>query len=166
MPAPRQVVLLAKDGSEVRVSAAACTASDMLRPMLPDEEEDETEQLPVPNVDVDVLQHICNFLEYHAHTPMKELPLKPLATNKLGELVQPWFADYVADMEQPFRERLVIAADYMGIQPLYLLCCAFMATIVRTRTPDQIRSYFNVVNDFSPEEEAEIRARNQWVESV
>ena len=170
LPTPRQVTLLSKQGIEVRVSAAACAVSDMLRPMLPEEDDEdqgnEPEQLPVPNVDTDVLQHICRFLEYNADTPMKELPLKALSTNKLSDLVQGWYADYVADMEQPFRERLVIAADYMGIQPLYLLCCAFMATIIRTSTPDMIRSYFSIVNDFTPEEEAEMRSLNKWVESV
>lgn len=42
----------------------------------------------------------------------------------------------------------------MDIKPLLELTCAKIASLVKGKTTDQIRDEFNIVNDFTPEEEA------------
>lgn len=34
------------------------------------------------------------------------------------------------------------------------------------KTPEQIRKTFNIVNDFTPEEEEAVRAENRWAEEA
>ena len=34
------------------------------------------------------------------------------------------------------------------------------------KTPDEIRKTFNIPNDFTPEEEAQIREDNKWAEEA
>ena len=34
--------------------------------------------------------------------------------------------------------------------------------MIKGKTPEEIRTTFNIKNDFTPEEEAEVRAENQW----
>jgi S-phase kinase-associated protein 1 len=34
--------------------------------------------------------------------------------------------------------------------------------MIKGKTSEEIRETFNIVNDFSPEEEEEIRRENQW----
>ena len=50
------------------------------------------------------------------------------------------------------------AANYMDIKPLLDLTCAGVASMVKGKTPEEIRKVFNIVNDFTPEEEAQARA--------
>ena len=42
------------------------------------------------------------------------------------------------------------------------LCCQKVADMIRGKTAEQIRQEFGIKNDFSPEEEEEIRKENQW----
>ena len=37
-----------------------------------------------------------------------------------------------------------------------------MADMIKGETPEQIRAIFNIVNDFTPEEEEEVRGENAW----
>jgi S-phase kinase-associated protein 1 len=34
--------------------------------------------------------------------------------------------------------------------------------MIKGKTPDEIRKKFNIENDFTPEEEEEVRRENQW----
>jgi S-phase kinase-associated protein 1 len=61
---------------------------------------------------------------------------------------------------------LILAANYMDVRPLLDLSCATVASYIRGKTPDEIRALFNIVNDFTPEEEAQIREENKWVEEA
>ncbi len=49
---------------------------------------------------------------------------------------------------------IIMAANYLDIKSLLDLSCAKIATMIRGKTPDEIRKTFNIVNDFTPEEEA------------
>jgi S-phase kinase-associated protein 1 len=37
-----------------------------------------------------------------------------------------------------------------------------LANLINERSPELIRSYFNIVKDFAPEEEDELRRQNLW----
>merc|ERR1712032_457661 len=56
------------------------------------------------------------------------------------------------------------AANYMDIKPLLDLTCAKVASMIKGRTPDEIRKIFNISSDFTPEEEIKVRADNPWLE--
>ena len=48
-----------------------------------------------------------------------------------------------------------MAANYLEIEELKQLGCAKMGSIIRGMTVIEFRKRFNIVNDFTPEEEAE-----------
>ena len=56
---------------------------------------------------------------------------------------------------------LILAANYMDVKALLDLCCAKVASMMKGKTAEQIRKTFNIVNDFTPEEEAAIIAENK-----
>jgi S-phase kinase-associated protein 1 len=45
-----------------------------------------------------------------------------------------------------------------------LLC--FFSAVPQGKAPEEIRSTFNITNDFSPEEEAQVREENKWCEEA
>jgi len=53
--------------------------------------------------------------------------------------------------------KLLLAANYLNIRSLLQLACARVATLLRGRTPEQIRAVFNIRQDFTQAEEEEIR---------
>ena len=38
--------------------------------------------------------------------------------------------------------------------------------MIQGRTPGEIRKQFNIAYDFKPEEEAQVRAENAWIEAM
>ena len=38
--------------------------------------------------------------------------------------------------------------------------------MIKGKTPEEIRAHFNIQNDFTPEEEEEVRRENAWCEDI
>jgi S-phase kinase-associated protein 1 len=84
----------------------------------------------------------------------------------MSEVVQEWYASFIHTTEQEVLFDLVLAANYMDIKPLLDLCCAKVASLIKGKSPEDIRKTFNIVNDFTPEEEAQVREENKWCEEA
>jgi S-phase kinase-associated protein 1 len=84
----------------------------------------------------------------------------------LGELVQPFYATFITSLDQSALYELTLAANFMDIKPLLDLCCARIASFIKGKTPEQIRTNLNIPNDFTPEEEAAVKAENKWAEDL
>ena len=126
---------------------------------------DDTQEIPLPNVKTSVLTKVIAFLNHHVVTePMSEIE-KPLKSSNMSEVVQPFYAEFVA-VEQEILFELILAANYMDIKPLLDLTCATVASMIKGKSPEEIRKTFNIVNDFTPEEEAQVREENKWCEEA
>jgi hypothetical protein len=77
-------------------------------------------------------------------------PAQPLKSANLADIVPEWDAKFV-DLDQEVLFELVLAANYMDIKSLLDLSCAKVASMVKGKTPDEIRKTFNIKNDFTPE---------------
>lgn len=60
--------------------------------------------------------------------------------------------------------KLPQAANYLDIKALLDIGCKTVANMIKGKSPEDIRKTFNIQNDFTPEEEAQIRAENEWAE--
>jgi S-phase kinase-associated protein 1 len=56
------------------------------------------------------------------------------------------------------------AANYLDIKALLDVGCKTVANMIKGKSPEEIRKQFNIQNDFSPEEEDQIRRENEWAE--
>jgi S-phase kinase-associated protein 1 len=59
---------------------------------------------------------------------------------------------------------MILAANYLDIRPMLDLTCKAVANMIKNKTPEEIRKTFNIVNDFTPEEEEQVRRDNAWCE--
>jgi len=166
-----KVNLVSQEGDKFEVKKGAAAMSELVKTMLidgddEDEDEDENEQdIPLPNVKSAVLAKVIEFCNYHVtNGPMKEIE-KPLKSANMAECVSEWDANFVA-IKQEMLFELILAANYMDIQPLLDLACAKVASILKGKTPEEIRQTFNIVNDFTPEEEAQVREENKWCKDL
>jgi len=55
-------------------------------------------------------------------------------------------------LSQPETFQLILAANYLDIKPLLNLLCKWVALQLAGKTPEQIRAYFGVFREFTPEE--------------
>lgn len=84
----------------------------------------------------------------------------------LYKLIQAWYAKFIVEMNNDDLFNLTLAANYMDIKPLLDLCSAKIASLIKDKTVEQIRVNLDIVNDFSPEEEAKVREENKWVDEL
>lgn len=74
-----------------------------------------------------------------------------------------WDKEFVkVDDETLFN--LILAANYLDIKQLLDLTCKTVADEIKGKTPEEIRIRFNIKNDFTPEEEEEVKRENAWCE--
>ncbi|KAK4033647.1 Skp1 family, dimerization domain-containing protein [Parachaetomium inaequale] len=56
---------------------------------------------------------------------------------------------------------ILLAANYLDIKPLYELCCLVVVNMIYRKSAEQIREILRIKNDFTPEQEAEIRIETE-----
>jgi Skp1 family, dimerisation domain len=77
-------------------------------------------------------------------------------------MVQPWYAEFVKiDRELLFD--LVAAANYMNIKPLLDLSCLAVSILIKGKSAAELRSMFNIQEEFTAEEQAQIERENESV---
>ena len=119
-----------------------------------DDDEDEVREIPLPNVEDAVLKKVIDYCTHYQEEEMTKIQT-PLISNKIEDMVQPWYANFVM-VEQTLLFRLVTAANFMDIKPLLDLTCLAVAVLIKGKQASELRTMFNISNDFSPEEEAQV----------
>lgn len=157
------VKLKSSQGDLFVVEREVAFLSNLLRSMIEDAGLDE--EIPLPNVRSSILQKVIDYCKQHADAAPEEIQ-KPLKSHVLSECgVSDWDSEFVS-VEQEILFELILAANYLDIKPLLDLTCAKVASMIKGKTPEEIRQQFNISNDFSPEEEAQVREENKWCEDA
>ena len=80
---------------------------------------------------------------------------------KTDEELKAWDTEFTK-VDQGTLFELILAANYLNIKPLLDLTCATVANMIKGKSPEEIRKTFNIENDFTQEEEEEVKRENQW----
>mmetsp|Transcript_48652 Transcript_48652/g.72196 ORF Transcript_48652/g.72196 Transcript_48652/m.72196 type:complete len:169 (-) Transcript_48652:236-742(-) len=154
--------LVSKEGDTYEVQISVAKLSKLVETTIDDENDEDVQEIPLPNVKATVLAKVIEFCTHYKEEPMTAIQT-PLKSSKIEELVQKWYADFVK-VEQVLLFELVTAANFMDIKPLLDLTCLAVAVMIKGKSADEIRKIFNISNDFTPEEEAAVREENKWCE--
>ncbi|KJP87964.1 hypothetical protein AK88_02398 [Plasmodium fragile] len=114
----------------------------------------EEDTIPLPNIKTPILKKIIEYMEYHINNPADEIP-KPLITSNLQDVVSTWDYDFVNTDKETLYE-LIEASNYLDIKPLLDLTCGKIASMMKDKTTEEIRAEFDIVNDFTREEEKQV----------
>jgi len=156
-----ELKLISQEKESFTVERKVALMSELVKTMA--EGDAEEQEIPLPNVKGEVLKKVVQYMKYHADNAAKEIE-KPLKSANMPDVVSQWDADFV-DVDQELLFELILAANYMDIKPLLDLTCAKVASMIKGKTPEQIRKTFNIQNDFTPQEEEAVRAENKWAEA-
>ena len=150
--------LTTMDGETVEVEKEIACKSVLVKGIVDDAGTDD--DIPLPSVKKAILDKIIEYCTYiHTNTP-PEIE-KPLRSNDLAGVVNQWYADFVK-LEQEVLFELILAANFMDIKSLLELTTAKVASLIKGKTIPETRKFFNIENDFTPEEEAQIMDDNRW----
>ncbi|EDW77005.1 uncharacterized protein Dwil_GK21211 [Drosophila willistoni] len=143
------------------IKIAKC--SGLIKRMLEDcgVENDENEVVPLPNVNSSTLRRVLTWANYHKDDPQPSEDDEP--KEKRTDDIIPWDADFL-QVDQSTLFELILAANYLDIKGLLELTCKMVAKTIKGKTPEELRKTFNIKNDFTEDEEAELRKENEWGE--
>ncbi|KAK2417450.1 SKP1 protein 1A [Trifolium repens] len=142
------------DGETFEVDEAVALESQTIKYLIEDGCANST--IPIPNVTGKILAMIIEYCKKHVEAEAASSDEKPSEDD-----LKAWDADFMK-IDSATLFELVIAANYLNINNLLNLTCSTIGEMIKGKTSEEIRQTFNIANDFSPEEEEEIRKENQW----
>jgi len=156
------VKLQSSDEQEFGVEKAVAEMSVTIKNMLEDMGEGMGQApIPLPNVTGKILAKVIEYCKWHLEHPT------PVSEEKKDEKrtddIIPWDLDF-CKVDQATLFELILAANYLDIKPLLDLTCKTVANMIKGKTPEEIRKTYNIKNDFTPEEEEQVRKENEWCE--
>jgi S-phase kinase-associated protein 1 len=156
------IKLSSLDEQEFDVPRAVAEMSVTIKNMLEDMADSGTDAaIPLPNVSGKILSKVIDYCKYHLEhpTPISEEKKEEKRTDD----ILPWDQEF-CKVDQATLFELILAANYLDIKPLLDLTCKTVANMIKGKTPEEIRKTFNIKNDFTPEEEEQVRKENEWCE--
>ncbi|KAI3991949.1 hypothetical protein MKX01_012894 [Papaver californicum] len=142
----RKITLKSSDGETFDVDEAVALQSQTIKHMIEDDCADNA--IPLPNVTSQMLAKVIEYCKKHVKAALKEMMVK-------------WDEEFVK-VDQYTLFDLILASNYLNIRNLLDLTTQKVADTNKSMTPEQIRKYFYIKNDFSPEEEEKVRKEHQW----
>jgi S-phase kinase-associated protein 1 len=93
-------------------------------------------------------------------------PSAAAGSSSVGTLVsedlEKWDRKLVEGLSADDLHDLLMAANYLGINGLLDVVCQKAADMIKGKTTQQIRDTFNLTNDLTPADEAELRQLYAW----
>lgn len=108
-----------------------------------------------------ILAKVIEYCQYHHAHPSADVGAeKKDERQRIDEPIAPWDQEF-CKVELSTLFELILAANYLDIKPLLDLTCKTVANMIKGKTPEEIRKTFNIKNDFTPEEEEQVRKENE-----
>ncbi|KAK0389436.1 hypothetical protein NLU13_3011 [Sarocladium strictum] len=163
---PAQKVWLASnDSATIEVDRVVAERSMLIKNMLDDVGDEAIRQdnpIPIPNVNEAVLRKVIEWCEHHRNDPPQAQDEESDARKKTTD-IEEWDQKFM-QVDQEMLFEVILASNYLDIKPLLDVGCKTVANMIKGKSPEEIRKTFNITNDFTPEEEEQIRRENEWAE--
>ncbi|MEN2496257.1 MAG: suppressor of kinetochore protein mutant [Marteilia pararefringens] len=141
-----------KHSSLISNMISACTGSDT------------NEILELNAITTNILKLVVEWCNHHKTDCFDQSIIDSRSSKISPNEIEPltsWDENFLK-LEQSTLMELILAADYLMIEPLKDMCCKVVASWIPGKSPDQLRKLFNIVNDFDPKEEEKIQLENMW----
>ncbi|GAO13894.1 uncharacterized protein UV8b_03870 [Ustilaginoidea virens] len=161
----QKVWLASNDNATIEVDRVVAERSMLIKNMLDDIGDDMINQgnpIPIPNVNEAVLRKVIEWCEHHRNDPPQAQDDESDGRRRTTD-IEEWDQKFM-QVDQEMLFEIILASNYLDIKPLLDVGCKTVANMIKGKSPEEIRKTFNITNDFTPEEEEQIRRENEWAE--
>ncbi|MCJ1302649.1 hypothetical protein MMC08_005453, partial [Hypocenomyce scalaris] len=157
------ITLMSSDNVEIPVEREVAERSILIKNMMEDVgDQATTEAIPIPNVNEPVLKKVIEWCTHHRSDPPTSADDDSDSRKKTTDIDE-WDQKFM-QVDQEMLFEIILAANYLDIKALLDVGCKTVANMIKGKSPEEIRKTFNIQNDFTPEEEDQIRRENEWAE--
>jgi S-phase kinase-associated protein 1 len=158
-----KITLVSNDGVPIEVDRVVAERSMLIKNMMDDLGEGvASTDVPIPNVNESVLKKVIEWCEHHKADPPASADDDSDSRKKTTD-IEEWDQKFM-QVDQEMLFEIILASNYLDIKPLLDVGCKTVANMIKGKSPEEIRKTFNITNDFTPEEEDQIRRENEWAE--
>ena len=145
-----KLVLVSSDNQKIEIDSESAQKSHLLKGLMTDFNSSQ-EPIPIPDIKADILNKVVEYLTYYKGKNPKDIP-KPMPSANLSEVIDEWDVKFINGIELDSVFDLINAANYMDIPSLLDLSCAKIASLLKGKTAQEIRTMFNIECDLTEEE--------------
>ncbi|GAX14543.1 hypothetical protein FisN_6Lh320 [Fistulifera solaris] len=157
-----KIVLRGCDDVKVEIDAKVCEPSEFLQNQLEDIENADVGEISVPKVEGAILELIVKFLNHHAEEPLIKIN-HPIEGDTVEDVVkQEWYATFINELHEKVVYKLLLAANFMHIQPLLDLVVLRIAWLFSKKSPDELKALLKF-EGLTPEQEEKARRDHPWI---
>lgn len=103
------------------------------------EGDSQADRIQVKQVDAETLELIVQYMKHHAGNEPAEIA-KPIRSVKMEKIVEdPWDAEFINKLPKRALFQLILGANYMDCKSLLHLGCAKVATMIKGKSPEEIK---------------------------
>ncbi|OMO85395.1 SKP1 component [Corchorus capsularis] len=148
----KKIILKSSDGETFELEEAVAMESQTIKNMIEDGCADS--EIPLPNVTSETLAKVIEYCKKHVEAAADQ-------EKKPEDDMKAWDTEFMK-VDQNTLFDLILAANYLNIKGLLDLTCKTVADMMKGKSPEETRRIFHIKNDYTPEEEAEVRKENAW----
>lgn len=172
----KTVMLKSNDGMKFEVSETAAKQSTVICSIIEARSvmDPKDDPIPIPNVNAQILKMVINYCEKcveaadeaETETTMQGSSTTQVAADEASsrisdEELRIW-DEIFGGVDMKTLLNLVNAVNYLNIQGLLNVTCKKVAGKMEGMRVEEIRQAFNITNDYTAEEEEEIRQKHHW----
>ena len=146
------------DGEIFHIDKIIAMKLKTVKTLLEDLGDGDDEVIPLPNVSSDILKKIIQWTEHHKNDPEDDDN-----QDKVPVEIPSWDSNFLNTSVQTLVD-LNMAANYLDIKGLLALTVRNFANMISGKTPEEIRKTFDMEDDMTEAEKAQVMKENSWLE--
>jgi len=154
---PEELTLVSCDetsgapGKEFKIDRPSAMMCNLVKSII--EGDHDVSKIEIKKVQADILELIVSYLKYHKGVVPQEIA-KPIRSVKMEKIVEDeWDAKFINALSKKTVFQIILGANYMDIKSLLHLGCAKIATLIKGKSPEEIKKILSE-EDEVPEEKA------------
>ncbi|CAL5085725.1 unnamed protein product [Urochloa decumbens] len=168
--AEKVITVVSSEGKPFKVSEEAARLSSVLADMI--DNGCAGGSIPLTNVTARALSTVIKYCDKHAaaaaaksdsdHGAAEGSSSGGVNATACETTLVEWDRKLVDKLTMDALFDLLLAANFLDIKGLLGVASQKVADMIQSKSPAQVRTIFGIANDFTPEEEAEIRKESPW----
>ncbi|XWS10606.1 hypothetical protein CRYUN_Cryun38cG0010800 [Craigia yunnanensis] len=152
----KKIVLRADDNHEFEVDEAIAMEFGTVRTFFEDNPDATEEPIPLLNVSSKCLSTIIEYCKSHLAFRARD------SSSSVEDEAKAYDVELVKALDNESLKEMILAANYLNMKDLLDMLNQAVADRIKNKSVEYVRRFFGIENDYSPEEEAEVRAQNEW----
>ncbi|KAK5813933.1 SKP1-like protein 14 [Gossypium arboreum] len=154
---PRKITLRTADNHEFEVDEAVAMELGTVKTFFDENPDATDEPIPLPNVSSKCLSTIIEYCKFHL-----SLRARGNDSSSAEEEGKVYDEEMIKTHDNESLIELILAVNYLNIKDMLDTLNQGVADRIKNKSVEYVRRFFGIENDYTPEEEAEIRAQYEW----